>query len=447
MGGVKGWVCAHFNVYKGAVMDKQEIISELYSIRAGLSLISENADIITQSEEKVISLKDEEYKSRKSYREDQSRLEYIRNEKKRQENEKHPLLREREKYECLIAEEKAELNEIPEMAATKSWRRIVPFITQYDTLPTIIVNVVLMVLSGIAVLLLLGIIGTVAFGDDSWSGVIGYDGVEILMKACFFGGMALYPVVVFIIFLIRRKKIIQTISEGMMSDRTKNINRWQIEINNIDATIAKHDEKISELDRQESILVANQQAYTSGLDTVSRNNDAARELCRNVSEYCVKENVRIRDFLANNYNNVLTMADWPNIDLIIFYFDTGRADTMKEALQLVDEQRRNDAIVHAINTAAREISGAIRRNFNSLSQMLSSHFTRINMQLEDASFRIDKLGNELRSATDLMQGQISKLSDASRLQTAFMAKATKTTAELVEDMNRSIDVNVTVNFD
>lgn len=33
---------------------------------------------------------------------------------------------------------------------------------------------------------------------------------------------------------------------------------------------------------------------------------------------------------------LIDFRDWENIDLIIYYFETGRADDMKEALQLVD---------------------------------------------------------------------------------------------------------------
>ena len=150
--------------------------------------------------------------------------------------------------------------------------------------------------------------------------------------------------------------------------------------------------------------------------------------------------------MIGNYSSVLTVADWPNIDLLIFYFNTGRADTLKEALQLVDEQRRNDAIVHAIGSASREISNTIQRNFNNLSSMLSAHFSRINMQIEDLSFRMDKLGDAVGEATELLGGQISQLTEANRLQTAFMKKAVKSTAELVDDMNRATEVKVAINY-
>lgn len=426
-------------------MEKQEIISELYSIRAGLSLISENADIINQSEEKIISLKDQEKESYNSYQTDKNRLSYMTNQIKEEEKGKYPLLAERRKFEEYIATEKTAMKDAGEKAESKAWSRLVPFLSRYDTIPTIITNVFLMAVSGFVFVILCGILGNIIFGDDSWSAIMDEQTMNRVIVFSLIGGMIAYWLICLIVFLCKKKKIIQDISDEIIKDHTTKINRWQIEIDKIDLEIEKYDKKIHELSVQKSRLEVSQQAYTSRANIVISSNNASRELCKTVIDHCVKENIRIRDFLTNNYN-VLTVADWPNIDLIIFYFNTGRADTMKEALQLVDEQRRNDAIVHAINSASREISGTIQRNFNNLSSMLSSHFSRINMQIEDMSFRVDKLGNEMRGATELLGGQISKLAEVNRLQTAFMRKAAKSTAELVEDMDRSIDVKVTVNY-
>lgn len=425
-------------------MEKQEIISELYSIRAGLSLISENTDIIDQSENKIYSLKDQEYNSRKSYQADKDRLFYLRGEKKREENSKTPFLKERECYEGLITKEKAAIKEAPQKAKDESWLRLIPFYRKYDLIYTIIINLALLFVSGVAFMLITGILGTIIFGDDSWAAVLGNDGTPKLMYGSLIGGIAAYPVICFIVFLCKRKKITQQITDEMIMEHTAQINHWQVKLNNVNAEIDKHDKKIRELSEQEARLEANQQSYLSGVNTTISSNEVVRGLCETVIDHCVKENVRIRDFLANNYNNVITPSDWANIDLIVYYFNTGRADTIKEALQLVDEQRRNDAIVSAIHSAAREISGTIQRNFKALSGMLSSHFSRINMQIEDMSFRMDKLGNEMKNMSSVLGSQISKLTEVNRLQSAFMVKAAKSTAELVDDMNRSVTVNVAI---
>ena len=57
---------------------------------------------------------------------------------------------------------------------------------------------------------------------------------------------------------------------------------------------------------------------------------------------------RYTDALITEFSSVLDPRDWANIDLIIFYYETGRADTLKEALQQVDRQRQNEALIKAI---------------------------------------------------------------------------------------------------
>ena len=39
------------------------------------------------------------------------------------------------------------------------------------------------------------------------------------------------------------------------------------------------------------------------------------------------------------------LLDWSNLDLIIYYLETNRADTIKEALQLLDEEIRTLVLV------------------------------------------------------------------------------------------------------
>lgn len=63
--------------------------------------------------------------------------------------------------------------------------------------------------------------------------------------------------------------------------------------------------------------------------------------------------------LANTFAQTLDLRDWENLDLVIFYMETGRAETIKEALQQVDRQRQNNALVDAIGLATKQINATI----------------------------------------------------------------------------------------
>lgn len=74
----------------------------------------------------------------------------------------------------------------------------------------------------------------------------------------------------------------------------------------------------------------------------------------------------IYDKLKEKYSPVLNPLDWENLDLVIYYFETGRADTVRDALIQVDRQRQTDQIVSAINEASERIHRTIISGFQSL---------------------------------------------------------------------------------
>lgn len=85
--------------------------------------------------------------------------------------------------------------------------------------------------------------------------------------------------------------------------------------------------------------------------------------------------------VEQEYNNLLTVSDWENLDYIIYLFVTRRADSMKEALHLLDEQKRTEMIVETLesssNYLAQHISGAISQ----LGNNLKTEFEKVNRSL------------------------------------------------------------------
>ena len=79
---------------------------------------------------------------------------------------------------------------------------------------------------------------------------------------------------------------------------------------------------------------------------------------------------------------IITEADWVNVDLLIFYLETGRADSLKEALLLVDKQRQTNQISHAIHEASVHVSTSIESGLNRLGGIIQTGFDKLERQIQ-----------------------------------------------------------------
>ena len=103
--------------------------------------------------------------------------------------------------------------------------------------------------------------------------------------------------------------------------------------------------------------------------------------CRSVIQ-SLKEDSRALVNAAVEAYPVIDFRDWGNVDLLIYYFETGRADTVKEALQLVDRQLQTDQMVRAIEMASQELQRTIQDSVYRLGKTMVECFDRLSDQLE-----------------------------------------------------------------
>lgn len=59
------------------------------------------------------------------------------------------------------------------------------------------------------------------------------------------------------------------------------------------------------------------------------------------------------------YSDMIDERDWEYLDVVIYYFETKRADSIKEALQLVDRMVQTNMIISAVETASKDIQNCI----------------------------------------------------------------------------------------
>ena len=153
--------------------------------------------------------------------------------------------------------------------------------------------------------------------------------------------------------------------------------------------------------------------------------------------------------LVAQFKSVLDIRDWAHIDLIIFNFETGRADTLKEALQQVDRRVQTDEIIEAIESAGNYISSTIRMSMNELRGDLNKSFNRLSEQLAlQHAEQMTALGNinrniertnesiaKLQSATENNGKALENISSAANLNNALIAKIGYDSMSLMDDVN------------
>lgn len=153
--------------------------------------------------------------------------------------------------------------------------------------------------------------------------------------------------------------------------------------------------------------------------------------------------------LVAQFKSVLDIRDWEHIDLIIFNFETGRADTLKEALQQVDRRVQTDEIIEAIESAGNYISSTIRMSMNELRSDLNKSFNRLSEQLAiQHAEQMTALGNinrsiertnesiaKLQSATENNGKTLENISSAANLNNALIAKIGYDSMSLMDDVN------------
>ena len=105
---------------------------------------------------------------------------------------------------------------------------------------------------------------------------------------------------------------------------------------------------------------------------------------------------------------------------VIFYFETRRADSVKESLQLVDKEMQTRRIVKTIQEASEQICSTIRDGFVTLNNNITNCFTALSNQLASQHSR----------NLALLQG----LTTSVNLNNALQAKANKTSEQLMDDV-------------
>lgn len=136
--------------------------------------------------------------------------------------------------------------------------------------------------------------------------------------------------------------------------------------------------------------------------------------------------------LVSEHSSLLDVRDWQNLDLVIYYLETGRAISIREALQLVDRQRQTDAIVSALGIASQQIRDTIIERTQQLESSIIKCSQVLSAQLSDISFSLNKIERN----QSISQNYLKDLSNEIAISNALKAKANKTSAQLMDDVKQ-----------
>lgn len=80
----------------------------------------------------------------------------------------------------------------------------------------------------------------------------------------------------------------------------------------------------------------------------------------NEAQAYTEETLKIEKQIKTRFSKVLSIQNWPLLDLIIDIINSDRADNVKEAMHFIDEERRNNNLINAMHSAEKNIVKEIK---------------------------------------------------------------------------------------
>ncbi len=118
----------------------------------------------------------------------------------------------------------------------------------------------------------------------------------------------------------------------------------------------------------------------------------------------------------------LDQRDYKHVDLIIYLLETGRAETMKEALQQVDSYVSTDRIVQEISKASKTISQSITINMQSIRASIESSMYGLGEKIDRLTYNVNELNNN----------QINN----AKIQNALLEKANVSSSQMAKNIEQ-----------
>ena len=390
--------------------EKDELIAKFYTIRAGLSVIAEESYRVKDKENEIYSLSNQDYTYRKE------RIQELKIKAMVLQGEVSKLKSSLYVSNYELSKLRNEYNIVDNENFYR--RHISPFLC-----------------AALSVFIGFNLIPVIyeANGDNFSAGMIV---LIILSIATIF----VFPILIAVLMF----KMLRERDEAAKREALHQVNVKILEQENvIKKTKNQIDEKNSLIDDIINKRIPEMEKFSVNAKEIS----ALSEVRDSMQLTCSQKAKSIRNALVKEFGDIITEADWKNIDLLIYYLNTGRADSLKEALQLVDQQRQTNQIVYAIGTAASYISDTIVANTDKHARAMDNCFSnlsnQININHKQLIGAIDDVNNSINygiaSFESTLRTQSHTILDSQALNASLLLDSQALNAALLKEANRSSD--------
>ena len=208
-------------------------------------------------------------------------------------------------------------------------------------------------------------------------------------------------------------------------------------------------EKAAIPQKPETLIVENDPQYIETEQKINENIELIAQIKKESDEKTI-DNRKIVNAISKNalemYNAVarefkmmlpnLDIRDYRNVDLIIYLLETGRAETMKEALQQVDTYIHTDRIVKAISDASKTISQSIRLNSMAIQQTIKETSFELGNKLDRIAYNVNAMSDRQSALMKELNESVSRTNSVVEMQNALLEKASVSSSEMAENIDR-----------
>ncbi|MGN1372418.1 MAG: hypothetical protein ACI4VK_00050 [Candidatus Coproplasma sp.] len=407
---------------------RSDILSELYAVRSVLSIVSQNEDEVNYVTNNEINPRERTIESlTRANTSRNSEIEGVH----RYDCKKRVLEQEIRNNEATIQNSTSEISELKKTIRKDKLAYVGYFfipLFEFYFLPLIIPFIICAAILIVVLLVLLKI-------DSSIS-------IPVALSCA--GAISL---IVTIIVCIRENEVF---SSGISDDKKK-INDLNKKIASCQQKIIECKGKIQELEK----IIAGGMIYTPRAVELRNEINKDRKEIDRLNSIINQKYQRIREIRnkslqlissARKSYQLIDFRDWKNIDLIIFYFETRRADTIKEALCLVDRERQNQSLLGALHMASEQICKTVNSSIAALTNNLEKALDRLNNTInsQNEETRI-ALGRNAETSNALLQQQneqtaklIQSNYSAQEMNRALLKKISTSSDRLVADMESQL---------
>ncbi len=161
--------------------------------------------------------------------------------------------------------------------------------------------------------------------------------------------------------------------------------------NNVDSKVIKEREVAFSSKMASEDIINEIAAYKeSKRNEVSELREQVEKLKEEVNEINITVQSIYSGMIANLTRNIKPV-DWQYIDLLIYYFETGRASTYKEALNLLEQQIVTNQIVKNLSIGTQYITESIKNLGGQINHKLSAIDSKINDLNDDFKGEISNI--------------------------------------------------------